>query len=553
MAIRDFQVAHQKASIQEALARISGKSNQLLSYDEIAKKLRLNVRSERGNKTIPLKAIVGSVGRTTDFTRTFLPLRSGDQERWARVKAVFDSTDRTLPPIEVYKVGEVYFVIDGNHRVSIARQENMEYIEAHVIEVHTVIPLTASMRTEELDALIIKTEQAEFLQETHITDLRPNVDLRVTACYQYEKILEQIRVRKYLLEQECSAEVAFQEAVVDWYDHAYIPLAEAIRDRDLLRWFPDRTVTDFYLWICEYHTELEKETGWMINPENVATALTVKESSAAESRAASTGRWREDRIIERYTETLFKDVLIPISGDKASWQTLEQAIIIARQEGSKLHGLHVVSSQGNLRDPSALAVQEKFNILCSQAGVMGSLVIEPGDIVQKISKRARLADLTVLKIVNPPTGGLASLRSPFRAVINGASGPILGLPGNASGLDRALVAFDGSPRSKEALFIGTYLAEKWKTALTIFTALEDNYLAPSIQDYVCEYLEFHEIEAEYILEKGNAQTLKQTILNSSFNLVLLGSYGSSVLREVFIGNTLDFILREVQVPILICR
>ncbi len=553
MAIFEFQMARRKAGLQELLARIAGKSNRLLSYAEVAEKLRLNVRTERGIQAVPLKAIVGSVSKLTDFTRTFLPLRDGDREHWARLKIAFDTSAEVLPPIEVYKVGQVYFVLDGNHRVSIARREKMEYIEAHVIEVHTDVPLTADMRPAEVDELIIQAEQAEFLQETGIMDLRPNVDLRVTACCQYEKILEQIRVHASLLQQERSDKVPFQEAVLDWYDHAYTPLVEAIRDRGLMRWFPNRTITDFYLWICEYRTELEQETGWTINPETVATALSVKESSAAEDHEASTGGWRASHLIDRYTEKLFNDILIPISADPAGWQILDQAILIARREGAKLHGLHVVLSEEQRLGSLAQSVQEKFNDLCAQAGVEGSLVIEAGDIVRKICERAILADLTVLKIVNPPRRGLASLKSPFRAVINGASGPILGIPGEASDLDRALIAFDAGPRSREALFMGTYLAEQWKTSLTVFTALEDGRLSPSVQDDARKYLELHEVDAEFVLEAGSAHALKRLVSDRGFNLILLGSYGSSVFREVFIGNTLDFALRELQVPIFICR
>ena len=72
-AIEDFHQARQRASIQEVIARFTGRSNQLLSYDDVAQKLRLNTRTERGIQNIPLAAIVGSVGRYTDFTRTFLP------------------------------------------------------------------------------------------------------------------------------------------------------------------------------------------------------------------------------------------------------------------------------------------------------------------------------------------------------------------------------------------------------------------------------------------------------------------------------------------------
>src|SRR5919109_5067282 len=165
MAIQDFQSARQKAGIQEVLARITGKSNQLLSYDEVAEKLKLRIRTERGVQHIPLDAIVGSVGRDTDFTRAFLPRRAVNQQRWANVKAAMED-GAGLPPIEVYKVGEVYFVIDGNHRVSIARQEGAITIEARVIEVRTDIPLTLDVQP---DDLIIKAEYADFLDATKIT------------------------------------------------------------------------------------------------------------------------------------------------------------------------------------------------------------------------------------------------------------------------------------------------------------------------------------------------------------------------------------------------
>src|SRR5437868_1002563 len=117
-ARRDFSKVRAQASLEGVLAHLSGRSNELLSYEEVASRLHLNMRSERGVLEIPLRAIVGSVGRYTDFTRTFLPLSDTDRERWARVKAAMDA-GIVLAPIDVYKVGEVYFVLDGNQRVSV--------------------------------------------------------------------------------------------------------------------------------------------------------------------------------------------------------------------------------------------------------------------------------------------------------------------------------------------------------------------------------------------------------------------------------------------------
>src|SRR3970040_904616 len=194
MAIHDFQAARQRAAIQEILARIIGKSTELLSYEEVAEKLKLRGRTERGLQHIPIDAIVGSVGRYTDFTRTFLPRRAGDRERWANVKATFLEDGAGLPTIEVYKVGEAYFVIDGNHRVSIAKQEKLPFIEARVIEVRTDVPLTPDVQP---DDLIIKAEYAEFLETTRIMDLRPNVDLSVTIPGQYDNLMSEICMQKF--------------------------------------------------------------------------------------------------------------------------------------------------------------------------------------------------------------------------------------------------------------------------------------------------------------------------------------------------------------------
>ena len=244
MAIHDFQSARQKAAVQEILARVTGRSTQLLSYEEVAEKLKLRARTERGVQHIPIDAIVGSVGRNTDFTRTFLPRRAGDQQRWAGVKAAFLEEGAGLPPIEVYKVGEVYFVVDGNHRVSIARHEEFRTIEARVIEFNTDVKLTPDVQ---IDDLIIKAEYIEFLDATRIHEQRPNVDLSVTTCCQYEKLIDQILVSQYLLQEEGKQDVTLQDAAAYWYDTMYIPLAEAIRDRGLLRWFPSRTITDLYI------------------------------------------------------------------------------------------------------------------------------------------------------------------------------------------------------------------------------------------------------------------------------------------------------------------
>ncbi len=548
MAIHDFQSARQRAAVQEILARFTGKSNQLLSYEEVAEKLKLHARTERGVQHIPVDAIVGSVGRNTDFTRTFLPRRAGDQERWANVKAVYMDTNSgsSLPPIEVYKVGEVYFVVDGNHRVSIARQEKLTTIEARVIEINTPITLTPDVQP---DDLIVKSEYAQFLEDTHIVDLRPNVDLSATIPGQYEILMAQIYLQKFILVEDQKLNASLQDAVVDWYDNIYIPLAEAIRDRGLLHWFPDRTITDLYIWIAENRAALEKEQGWEIQSDIAATDLILERSVTSEP-----GSWRKARAVTRYTDHLFMDILVPLSGDPESWDSLEQAIFIAQREEAKIHGLHLVDSIEKMESPGALAVQAQFNQICADADVDGKLFIEAGEITKKICERATMTDLIVLKIVHPPMGGLASLKSPFRTIIVNSSRPVLGVPTKATQFHRALLAYDGSERAREALFVATYLAEIWKTELLVFTALDGAKSAADAQDHVRKYLDIHEVEAEYVIsEQGAMDYLLKTVEEQNVDLVLMGSHGGSVLQQVFVGSALDYMLRESKVPTFICH
>lgn len=544
-AVEDFQNARQRASIQEVVARVTGRSNQLLSYDDVAKKLRLQQRTERGIHNIPLDAIVGSVGRYTDFTRTFLPLQDSDRERWVSVKAAMRG-DAGLPAIEVYKVGEVYFVLDGNHRVSIARQEGLKSIEAHVVEFKTDVTLTSDTN---LDDLIVKAEYVEFIEKTDLANARPNVDLSVTIPGQYEKLLEQIDVCKYIDEDEKKMSISLQAAAADWYDTLYIPLAEAIRDRELLQWFPGRTITDLYIWISENRAALEKELGWELRSDAAATDLILKRSIASES-----GSWRKARTIARYTDHLFEDILIPLSGQEESWDALYQGIVIAKRENARLHGLHIARTREEADSSEAQEVKERFEKVCKNAGIHGSLAIDVGDITQRIIERAIVTDLVVAKLVNPPGSGLSVLNSPFRAMIEKSSRPLLMVPQGATPFTRALLAFDGSELAKEALFVTAYLAEIWKTEVTVFTARHDGNLKEDVQDYARRYFELHEVEAKYIIStQKSPRHLPDIAAEYNADLILMGSHSGNKLQQVLMGSMVDVTLRESSIPTLVCR
>jgi len=550
-ALQDFNEARLKASLEEALARMTGKSNELLSYDEVAQKLKLRVRSDRGIQEIPVESIIGSVGRYTEFTRTFLPRKAEDQERWARVKAVMeDPTGTGLDPIEVYKVGEAYFVLDGNHRVSIARQEGTKSIEAHVIEVQTSIPVTPDLQPDEL---IVKAEYADFLEKTEIKSMFPNVDLSVTVPGQYAKLLEHIEVHRHFMGLDLQREIPYQEAVRHWYETVYTPFLEPIRERGLMRWFPDRTETDLYLWVSEHLETLKGELGWSFSPDKVITDLAKKDNPRVASEEAEPGHWRQSKLYARYTDRLFREILVPIGGDATSFLALEQAILIAQNEPAALRGLHILPPKSEMNDPRAKDIQSRFNQRCQEAGVNGSLAIVQGEVADQICSYALLTDLIVLNVSRPPEPGLSSLGSGLRSIIWQSARPILSVPETTSPLDHALLAFDGSDKSKEALFVAAYVAELWHTRLTVMTLTGSANVSASVQDYARAYLELHEIDADYIVVKGSMDTFLDISQERDINFILMGGYSGTAFKEVIIGSMVNNLLRKFKFPILICR
>jgi hypothetical protein len=131
----DFTRARRRAFLRRVVTRLRNgpASNQLLSFDEVRRALLANNRNHLGTKVIEVEKIVGTVGRRKDFDCSFLPTRASAEERWKRIDGAFHRAE-DLPPVELYKIGDSYFVVDGNHRISVARYHGIQTIEAIVTE-----------------------------------------------------------------------------------------------------------------------------------------------------------------------------------------------------------------------------------------------------------------------------------------------------------------------------------------------------------------------------------------------------------------------------------
>jgi hypothetical protein len=244
----DFNAARAKAMFRDLLALLTGRHNDLLQFDQVASKLRVGGPIYRGVKTVRLDQIVGSVNRYQDFDRAFLPTQAFTADRWRRVsRAWYD--DISLPPVLLYQVGDIYFVVDGHHRVSVAREQGQEYIDAEVRECRVKVPVTVELLPEDLEELGAKVE---FLERTNLDHLRPAADVTATVLGGYDRMLEHIAVHRYFMGLDFKRDVSESEAVEHWYDTVYLPVVLVVGDSGVMSAFPNRTEADFYLWVMDH-------------------------------------------------------------------------------------------------------------------------------------------------------------------------------------------------------------------------------------------------------------------------------------------------------------
>lgn len=280
-----FTAARRRALVQDVLAELSGRSHDLLAFEEVSQQLHLSepTGSVRAQE-IRLDKIVGSVGRYQDFNRTFLPRSHLDPTRWIRIDQL--RLQRSLPPIDVFKVGDVYFVRDGNHRVSVARARGLETIRARVLEIPVRVPLGADTS---VDDLIIKAEYMDFLETTSLDQVCPEQQIELTRPGGYESLVQHIEVHQFYLGLRSRSYPALPEAAADWYGKVFTPVVERIRTSGILRRFPGRTEADLYLWIAENHARLQMRYG---GRQDASDAV---DSFAEHHRSAGFLRWIRKR------------------------------------------------------------------------------------------------------------------------------------------------------------------------------------------------------------------------------------------------------------------
>jgi Icc-related predicted phosphoesterase/uncharacterized ParB-like nuclease family protein len=269
MAQSDYETALRKSFWRSLFSWVTQSDNRLLSYDEVRKVLPVAGQHYAGFKTISIDQVVGSVGRYQDFDRVFLPTQKKTSGRWISIDEAHLRSD-DLPPIEVYKIGDTYFVKDGHHRVSVARERGQKFIDATVVEVDIPVPID---KDANIDDILRLREQADFLVKTGLKNLRPDSNVELTLPGGYEKLIHHIEVHRWFMGEERKAEVQWSDAVAGWYDDVYSPLVQVIGQEQLLKDFPRRSESDLYLWIIEHLWYLREEYKGDVSLETAATSF----------------------------------------------------------------------------------------------------------------------------------------------------------------------------------------------------------------------------------------------------------------------------------------
>ena len=254
---RDFSRARRKAFLRRigAYLRRDPASNQLLSFDEVKGALGIVSQNYLGLREVPVAKIIGSVGRHGDFDRTFLPSKPDLSTRWRRIDEIMHRAEE-LPPVSLYKIGDAYFVQDGNHRVSVARQQGVEMIDAEVVELRSRVPVDSALTARDL---LHKLEHRRLLERLPIDRVLPEIKVQFSDVADYRRLATYIEAHGFRVSQLWKRYVSPEEVLGDWYEYHYRPVAEMIREERVLDAFPDRTELDLYLWIVNHRERLALE------------------------------------------------------------------------------------------------------------------------------------------------------------------------------------------------------------------------------------------------------------------------------------------------------
>jgi hypothetical protein len=227
----------------------------MLPFDEVVAALGRRSERDLGLQSIPVDAIVGTVDRGKEFDRNFRPTSARVRPRFERI-AKAQRRGESMPPIDVYKVGELYFVRDGHHRVAVAREHRRELIDARVVEVVTEIGLDRSIR---LGDLPVKGHERLFYERVPLArEARDRI--RLTDPWQFGALAEAVEAWGFRDMQGSGRLLNRAQVAQRWFDEEYVPVVSMLREVGLMH--PDESETDAYLRLSAERYRLMRTHEW---------------------------------------------------------------------------------------------------------------------------------------------------------------------------------------------------------------------------------------------------------------------------------------------------
>jgi len=256
----DFNKAKSRAFFNTIMSILRPEKQELLSFYDVKSMIKTKSESYRGMQSVEINKIAGSEGRYSDFNKAFLPKKEHLRKRWESIDKAYIK-DVILPAIQLYKIGEIYFVRDGNHRVSVAKAQGVFSIDAEVTELSTEVALTSGMNMLDLKQSVVDFERNQILSQTDLDGIIEEGNIFFTAPGRYEEMLQHVLGHKYFINMKQEDEIPLPVAARSWYENLYIPIVKIIREANLLSRFPGRTESDLYIWIVKQWHYLKEKYG----------------------------------------------------------------------------------------------------------------------------------------------------------------------------------------------------------------------------------------------------------------------------------------------------
>ena len=324
LAYEDFNKVRARALVSQIISFLKKEDNSLLAFEEVRSLLNPDAEDSRSLQRVPLSLIVGSEGRYRDFTKSFLPKNRALRDRWAQVDEAL-SRGYPLPPVALYKLGGVYFVHDGNHRVSVAKSKGLQFIEAQVTSISSSIGIDPGMSLKEIKKAVIEIERKRFEDATGLTTTQKDYGIVFTETGRYDDIITHLKTLGYVSNNGLQTGSlglqagslglqagslglqtgslglqagSLKDASLHWCERVYKPIVDIIREERLLTFFPERTEADLYIWLVRHWDELKRKYG---------DAYPIRSAARDLKRSAFGGIWEKClRGIRNVIKTLAK-------------------------------------------------------------------------------------------------------------------------------------------------------------------------------------------------------------------------------------------------------